>query len=110
MLYIFLHDSKVAPEYTWSRGPHRGKGCPLLYITPYEYNVSGGLHWWLSGVVEGPANQLGWSISGSNFQLCNGRLCGHCINLLPFQTQLQKNAGKQGSFEIKAFYLLNFSP
>ena len=70
-------------------------------------NVSGSL---LSGVVEGPANQLGWYVSESNFQFCIGRFWGHCIDLLPFQTQLQKNAGKEGSFEIKTFYLLNFSP
>lgn len=60
---------------------------------------------WLSGAVE----ELRGLWSG--LQLCLAKPSCRCIafSYLAFQTLLQKNAGKEGSFEMKTFYLFTFS-
>lgn len=70
---------------------------------PPEYNVSGGLPWWLSGVVDGLSNQFGWYVWKV---ISSSALVDSVATVLIcflFKLNFRKMLGKKDALKLKPF-------
>lgn len=96
----------------WFPGDTSRVSSPFVSITchPYENVVPGNLHRQLLGSLVTVARRPGQWGSTSHAELYASELSPlywFAVVWLSFQILLQKYVGKEESFEIKTFYLLN---